>query len=41
MIDYDTKCLLAYYLFILNDNSLTYQDKVEVLTDKIKKILNK
>lgn len=35
------KKLLEYYLFILNDNSLTYQDKVEVLTEKIKCFLNK
>lgn len=32
---------LEYYLYILNDNSLTYQDKVEVLTDKINQRLNK
>ena len=30
---------LEYYLYILNDNSLTYQDKVEVLTGKIKERL--
>lgn len=41
MINFDAKCLLEYFLFILNDNSLTYQDKVEVLTDRIKKILKK
>lgn len=27
---------LEYYLYILNDESLSYQDKVEVLMDKIK-----
>lgn len=27
---------LEYYLCILNDGSLTYQDKVEVLEEKIK-----
>lgn len=27
---------LEYYLYILNDKSLTYQDKVEVLEEKIK-----
>jgi hypothetical protein len=27
---------LEYYLYILNDESLTYQDKVEVLEEKIK-----
>ena len=41
MTDFDTKMLLEYYLFILNDDSLTYQDKVEVLTEKIKCFLNK
>lgn len=25
---------LEYYLYILNDESLTYQDKVEVLEEK-------
>ena len=32
---------LEYYLYILNDESLTYQDKVEVLEEKIKERLNK
>lgn len=32
---------LEYYLYILNDESLTYQDKVEVLEEKIKEQLNK
>ena len=27
---------VEYYLYILNDKSLTYQDKVEVLGEKIK-----
>ena len=35
----DLKHELEYYLYILNDNSLTYQDKVEVLMDKIKERL--
>lgn len=30
---------LEYFLYILNDESLTYQDKVEVLVDKIKERL--
>ena len=30
---------LEYYLYILGDNSLSYQDKVEVLIDKIKERL--
>ena len=30
---------LEYYLYNLNDESLTYQDRVEVLTDKIKEQL--
>ena len=32
---------LEYYLYILRDESLTYQDKVEVLEEKIKERLNK
>ena len=32
----DFKHELEYYLYILNDESLTYQDKVEVLGEKIK-----
>ena len=35
----DFKHELEYYLYILNDNSLSYQDKVEVLIDKIKERL--
>lgn len=35
----DFKRELEYYLFILSDNSLSYQDKVEVLIDKIKERL--
>lgn len=30
---------LEYYLYILNDSSLSYQDKVEVLEEKIKERL--
>ena len=30
---------LEYFLYILNDDSLTHQDKVEVLRDKIKERL--
>lgn len=30
---------LEYFLFILNDESLTYQDKVEVLKGKIEERL--
>ena len=33
------KHTLEYFLFILNDNSLTYQDKVEVLIGKIQERL--
>jgi hypothetical protein len=36
----DYKQKLEYFLYILNDDSLTYQDKVEVLHGKIKEILN-
>lgn len=39
MIDFDTKQLLEKYLYILNDESLTYQDKVEVLKEKINECL--
>ena len=35
----DFKHELEYYLYILNDNSLSYQDKVEVLEEKIKERL--
>lgn len=35
----DFKHELEYYLYILHDESLTYQDKVEVLIDKIKERL--
>jgi len=35
----DFKHELEYYLYILHDESLTYQDKVEVLIDKIKEQL--
>ncbi len=35
----DFKRELEYYLYILGDDSLCYQDKVEVLTDKIKERL--
>lgn len=35
----DFKHELEYYLYILNDNSLSYQDKVEVLIGKIKERL--
>lgn len=35
----DFKHELEYYLYILHDESLTYQDKVEVLIDKIKEHL--
>ena len=35
----DFKRELEYYLYILGDDSLSYQDKVEVLTDKIKERL--
>lgn len=35
----DFKHELEYYLYILNDESLTYQDKVEVLEEKIKERL--
>ena len=37
----DLKNLLEYYLYILNDKSLSYQDKVKVLKDKIKEQLEK
>lgn len=35
----DVKHELEYYLYILNDNSLNYQDKVEVIEEKIKERL--
>ena len=35
----DFKHELEYYLYILGDNSLSYQDKVEVLEEKIKERL--
>lgn len=35
----DFKHELEYYLYILNDNSLSYQDKVKVLEEKIKECL--
>lgn len=35
----DFKHELEYYLYILRDESLTYQDNVEVLIDKIKERL--
>ena len=35
----DFKHELEYYLYILHDESLTYQDKVEVLEEKIKERL--
>lgn len=37
----DFKHELEYYLYILHDESLTYQDKVEVLEEKIKERLKK
>lgn len=37
----DFKHELEYFLYILNDESLTYQDKVEVLMDKIKERLKR
>lgn len=38
-VSMDFKHELGYFLYILNDDSLTYQDKVEVLRDKIKERL--